>query len=116
MSVLVRKEKRVRLGRVFRILQTSQSGRIGGRTITKNLSFDGARIQSDRKLRGGSVLEAMLSIRKFCPHRVKVFCRVAWSQPADTAGRFDAGLEFIGMKDTYRKCYHEYLSMRANAA
>lgn len=102
----------------MKILQSADENGIVTRipvyAVTKNISSGGLCFRTGRKMRPGLVLEADIYLdTPGCVSKIKAFCRIAWFRASSEPGRYETGLQFMGMKDTHKKCLNDFLSRDA---
>jgi hypothetical protein len=94
----------------LRILQSIIEGkkyRLPANAVMKNLSSGGLCVIALGELKKGTVIETEIEIERGCLDRFRAFCRVVWVKSLGNS--CEAGLEFLGIKDTYVNCIKEFV-------
>jgi len=77
--------------------------------IVKDISIDGIRIETERELSKGSIIDAGISCDKF--PLLEVIAQVIWTQSkqSDSKVFYQVGLQFIEMDNNSRNILRDYL-------
>jgi c-di-GMP-binding flagellar brake protein YcgR len=109
----MRKDDRVELKTetniLFGVCREKNSHKIPEKVMTKNISNGGLCVVSDVEVKKGTVLATEIVLNTAGMEKFKAYCEVIWSRKADEGGKFETGLQFIGLKPMEEKLLEDYL-------
>jgi c-di-GMP-binding flagellar brake protein YcgR len=109
---------RLKIERYMKIMQAAASNELSpevpDRVMIKNISGGGLCVTSEKVLRAGVVIEAEVMLYADGLERFKVYCQAVWARRSESTGLYEAGLRFLGIKETDGIQLKEYIKEHLN--